>query len=172
MSRRGFIRSSDEIKFLTLYALTYVRMPLEFQRIFDICSWCDEGFGYFEFNEAFLEMIESNHLSEVEKGKYKITEKGELTAAEFHKKIPVTIRDIASVSALRVVREVNRDASIKTHTEQLAEVDFDVHLSMENVFSINFNVATKEQAQMIETKFKNNAEKIYEALLEALTKEY
>ena len=62
MIRYGFIRTKDEIKFLILTCMTYLPFPVSFDSVVDICTWCDEGFGYFELSEAFSELQDSSHI--------------------------------------------------------------------------------------------------------------
>ena len=45
MIRYGFIRTKDEIKFLILTCMTYLPVPVSFDSVVDICTWCVEGFG-------------------------------------------------------------------------------------------------------------------------------
>lgn len=172
MKRYGFIRNKNDIKFLILYALSFVKAELSFEQIFDICSWCDDGFDYFEFNEAFLELVNTSHLSEVNKGRYTITAKGQSANTEFEKSLPASVRDIAKISSLRVLKVIDRNASINTKTIAVTENDFVTSLEMEQVFSVSINVASKDHGLMLESSFKKNAEKIFEDLLNILTKEY
>ncbi len=169
MERFGFIRNKDDIKFLILYSLTFIKFPITFDNIYDVCTWCDEGFNYFEFNEAFLELISSNHLDKVDE-KFQITEKGIKTAEEFNSRLPASVKDIVHISALRVIREIHRTTHIKTKTTKISDTDYVASLEMEGVFSLNFNVASPEQGILLESHFKKNAEKIYDDFLNSLTK--
>ncbi|MFI3115476.1 MAG: DUF4364 family protein [Clostridia bacterium] len=175
MLRRGFIRSKDDIKFLILFSLTFVNFPINWDRILDICTWCDEGFDYFEFNDAFLELIKSEHLEKHIDNNHEffiITQKGIDTANAFEKRLPVSIRELASISALRVTREIRREACIVTKTTKRAENDYVVTMEMEDIFSIDFTVVSESQGKILEMQFKENAEKIYNDLLNSLVKNY
>lgn len=173
MLRRGFIRSIDEIKYLILYSLTFVKFPITFERILDICTWCDDGFDYFELNQAFLELNQSNHLEKIsieDKDHFTITEKGIATANAFEKKLPVSVRELANISALRVTREIRRDACIETSTVKRGEHDYVVNMKMEDIFSLDFMVPSTTQASILELQFKQYAELIYNDILNSLTK--
>lgn len=172
MERYGFIRGKDDIKFLILNSLSYIKFYIDFDNIYDICTWCDEGFDYFEFNEAFLELVESNHLEENDNNQFLITEKGLLTAKEFENRLPASVKDIVNMSALRVTKEIRRNTHIKAKTTKISDVDYVVNMEMEDVFSLNFNVTSHDQAALIESQFKKNAEKIYDDILNSLIKEY
>ncbi len=62
MPRFGFIREKREIKFLVLYAMTYLPFPVSEEALLDICL-CDDAFGYLEFKEALTEMVETGHIA-------------------------------------------------------------------------------------------------------------
>lgn len=173
MIRYGFIRTKDEIKFLILTCMTYLPFPVSFESVVDICTWCDEGFGYFELSEAFSELQHSNHIGKTMDGKtevFSITQKGRDTAQAFQNRLPYTVREAAEISALRVIRKIRRDAQIFTSTEKRADKDYVVEMKMEDVFSIRMNVVSPTQASLLESSFKKNAESIYQDLLSALTK--
>lgn len=175
MIRYGFIRGKDDIKFLVLYSLTFINFEMTFENIIDICTWCDDGFDYFEFNEAFLELIESKHLDKSKKDDedvFLITEKGIKTAKEFESRLPISIKERANISALRVKKEIRRNACISTKITKRDEADYVVTMQMEDIFSMDFMVVSENQGRMIEKQFKNYAEKIYDDILNSLIKEY
>lgn len=175
MNRHGFIRSKDEIKFLVLYSLSFIDFELTFDNILDICTWCDDGFDYFEFNEAFLELtvsghVEKTHVDDIDL--FIITEKGVKTSKEFESRLPLSVKELANISALRVKKEIRRNACITTRTSKRAENDFVVTMSMDDIFSMDFMVVSKTQAQLLENQFQKNAEKIYNDILNTLTKNH
>lgn len=175
MIRYGFIRTKDEIKFLILTCMSDVPFPITYDAVVDICTWCDDGFGYFELSEAFSELQDSKHIEKsIEGGKevFSITQKGLDTAKAFRNRLPYTVREAAEISALRVVRKIRRDAQVTAHTEQRGDKDFVVELSMNDVFSVRMNVVSKAQASLLEGNFKKHAEAMYQELLSILTKTY
>lgn len=175
MVRLGFIRTKDEIKFLVLFAMDLLPFPVDYEAVVDLTTWCDGGFGFFELSEAFYEMIPSGHIAElVENGKkqYEITEKGRESVRALEKQIPYAVREAAQRSALRVVRQIRRDAAIHTHVETHADNDLTVRMEMDQVFAIEMNVVNRSQSSMLERTFKENAEKIYQVLLGTLTADY
>ncbi len=172
MGRRGFIHTKDEIKFLVLYAMQYLDFPVTFASIVDICTWCDDGFSYFDLQEAFQEMLKSGHIQasagESTDMLYSITPSGCDAAQVFEKNLPAPVRESAQASALRVVRQLRRDSAISTQTTQQATNDFLVHLSMEDVFSVQMHVVSRSQAALLERNFRQNAENIYHVLLDSM----
>lgn len=172
MARHGFIRTKEEIKFLVLYATGFLPFPVDWETIIDLCTWCDQGFDYFELKEAFDEMLASGHMIEPEPGKYAVTDKGRETMELFEKNLPYTVREAAQQSALRVVQKLRRDAAITTHVEEIDAQNLLVTMTMQDVFSIQMNVVNRPQAILLERNFHQNAEKIYQILLRAMTEDY
>lgn len=175
MTRYGFIRTKEDIKFLILYAMGFLSEPVSYDAVVDICTWCDGGFGYFELSEAFYELVGTGHLLESGAGGaalYEITARGREAATVFEKKLPFTVREAAQKSALRVVRKQRRDAAVRTGVRELADNDLVVTLEMEDVFSVEMHVVSRAQASLLERNFKGNAEKMYQTLLGALIEDY
>ena len=120
-------------------------------------------------------MIPTGHIDEsTENGvkHYTITEKGREATRIFEKQLPYPVREAAQRSALRVVRQIRRDAAIHTSVTEHGEHDLTVRMEMEQVFAIEMAVVSHEQATMLERTFKNNAEAIYQKLLGVMTQEY
>ena len=175
MVRYGFIHSKEDIKFLILFAMDLLPFPVSFSTVVDLTTWCDEGFGYFELSEAFYEMIPTGHIDEsIENGAklYAITDKGREATRIFEKQLPYPVREAAQRSALRVVRQIRRDAAIHTSVTERAANDLTVRMEMEQVFAVEMDVVSRAQASMLEHTFKANAEAIYQTLLSAMTADY
>lgn len=175
MPRYGFIRTKEEIKFLVLYAMQYLDFAVDFEAIVDICTWCDDGFSYFELQEAFGEMVESGHILKTDadgEPVYAVSDMGREAAELFESNLPYSVREAAQSSALRVVRKIRRDAALTTAVETRAEHDLIVQLDMQDVFSLRLNVVSQSQASMLERNFRKHAEKIYNVLLSALIADY
>ncbi|MGO5097054.1 DUF4364 family protein [Agathobaculum sp. LCP25S3_E8] len=175
MVRHGFIHSKEDIKFLILFAMDLLPFPVSFSTVVDLTTWCDEGFGYFELSEAFYEMVPTGHIEEVPgdgEPAYRITDKGREAIRVFEKQLPYPVREAAQRSALRVVRQIRRDAAIHTAVTERAANDLTIRMEMEQVFAIEMDVVSRGQAAMLERTFKNNAEAIYQTLLGAMTADY
>ena len=175
MVRYGFIHSKEDIKFLVLFAMDLLPFPVSFSTVVDLTTWCDEGFGYFELSEAFYEMVPTGHIQEqagAGEALYSITDKGREAIRVFEKQLPYPVREAAQRSALRVVRQIRRDAAIHTSVTERTENDLTVRMEMEQVFAIEMNVVSHGQAAMLEHTFKANAEAIYQTLLAAMTADY
>ena len=72
----------------------------------------------------------------------------------------------------RVVQQIRRDAAITTSVKTVAEHDLVVDMDMEGVFSLQMHVVSQAQATLLERTFQKNAEKIYDILLDAVTRDY
>ena len=174
MARYGFIHSKEDIKFLILFAMDLLHFPVDFNTVVDLTTWCDDGFGYFELSEAFYELLPTGHIEQTpaEEPCYEITDKGREAVTIFEKQIPYPVREAAQRSAIRVVRQIRRDAAVRTAVDERAENDLTVRMEMDQVFAIEMNVVSHAQAAMLERTFKANAEAIYQTLLSALTANY
>ena len=140
MVRYGFIHTKEDIKFLVLFAMDLLPFPVSFSTIVDLTTWCDEGFGYFELSEAFYEMVTTGHIEEIpDEGEtlYAITEKGREATRIFEKQLPYPVREAAQRSALRVVRQIRRDAGIHTAVTEHGPNDLTVRMEMEQVFAVD-----------------------------------
>lgn len=172
MARHGFIRTKEEIKFLILYAAGYLPFPVDWETMVDLCTWCDEGFGFFELKEAFDELLHTGHMAEPEPDRFVITDKGRETMELFERNLPYSVREAAQQSALRVVQQLRRDAAISTEVQEVAPHDLLVTMTMEDVFSLQMHVVNQGQATLLERNFRAHAEKIYQVLLGAMTDDY
>ena len=167
----GFIHDKLEIKFLILYITARVIEPIPFDTVWDL-AMCDEGVDYFDFAECLSDLVRTEHLTLSADGLYAITDKGREATRIFEKQLPYPVREAAQRSALRVVRQIRRDAAIHTSVTEHGEHDLTVRMEMEQVFAIEMAVVSHEQATMLERTFKANAEAIYQKLLGVMTQEY
>lgn len=175
MARYGFIKTKEDVKFLILYALCYLPEAATFETLLDVCTWCDDGFGWFEFKEAFDELVATGHIAVADPcadTTYRISDKGQEALAAFHNRLPYTVREAAQRSALRVVRQAHRNAVISTHSEQIQPNDFLVRMGIDEVFALEMHAANADQASLLEKTFRAHAEEIYQTLLHAMTKDY
>ena len=167
----GFIQSELDLKLLVLYIMSRVAGPVTFLQLLEL-ALCDEGVDYFDFAECLSDLVRTEHLTLSADGLYAITDKGREATRIFEKQLPYPVREAAQRSALRVVRQIRRDAAIHTSVTEHGEHDLTVRMEMEQVFAIEMAVVSHEQATMLERTFKANAEAIYQKLLGVMTQEY
>ena len=178
MSRYGFIRSKDEIKYLILYVMNFFKDPIVMTDLTDAVM-IEEAFGQFEYMEALDELVKSEHITKTGSDSeeyYQLTFKGQASAKVFESSLPTVVRDEAKKSALRVIKHIHRDAAINTEVYQRTDGTHAVKLSMvdgdEPFFSMDILVLDKRQGSLLAENFKNNAEIIYDKILGSLLAEY
>ena len=174
MDRIGFIREKRQIKFLILYAMQCLPLPVGEQTILESCL-IDDAFGYMEFAEAFSELTESGHVAaeQGEEGKlYRITEKGREASAVFERQLPSSVRDRAMRAAMTAAAALKRDRLVSASHRRDEKGAYEVTLSMgaeeERLFSVILSASNENLCAAMENNFKKRAEKIYSLLLAAL----
>ena len=111
MVRYGFIHTKEDIKFLVLFAMDLLPFPVSFSTIVDLTTWCDEGFGYFELSEASTRWSDRAHRGEYPTKENPVRHhERDASYPHFEKQLPYPVREAAQRSALRVVRQIRRDA--------------------------------------------------------------
>ena len=176
MTRHGFVRDMDDIKFLILYVMTFLEDGVTFADLADMVM-CDGAFGYFEYAQAVHELVESEHIrTDTPQELYFITQKGRKTAEAFEKRLPGVVRETAQRSAIRVIRRLRRNATIvckeKTRSDQTQAVELAVMDGEVPVFALELMVLNEKQAQLFQENFKKYAEKIYDGIVDVLLADY
>lgn len=149
------------------------------ESVLDVCL-IDDAFGYFEFAEAFSELIENGHIEvKVRHGEkyYKITDKGLFAAEVFEKQVPLSVREKAEKAVVRVVYEIRRQASLMTDLTYRERDGMSVaHMCMgeegDEIMSLDMTVPNEYQGKRLIANFRKNAERIYNEILKALLKDY
>ena len=62
-----------------------------FEIMLDVCTWCDDGFTWFDFKEAFDELVATGHIAIADPcadTTYQISEKGREALAAFRIAFP------------------------------------------------------------------------------------
>ena len=178
MERHGFIREKREIKFLILYALSLLPVPIDETALLDICL-IEDAFGYLEFSEAFHEMLDSGHIENLSESKeklYSVTKKGRAVLAEFEKLLPASVRSLISRKCSLLVHEIKRSAGITTSMSKLISGYVKVNLSLNDgqsdIMLLSMLAPDEKQGYIIEENFKKNANKIYNRILNDLFLDY
>jgi hypothetical protein len=178
MSRHGFIRDKLQIKYLILFVLKQLKEPVSFSQLTEM-AMCDDAMDYFEFSDAAMELVKSEHVREIPDGAgsplYFITEKGRETADVCEGSLPYSVRMAAQRSILSAVSKMHRDASIKTEIhEEDGHPVFSCSLKDDTgvILTLSLATVTRSQATMLESNYKHNAEQIFNAVLSALLADY
>lgn len=173
--RYGFIRDAKDIKYLVLYCLSFMPFAVTETDILDMVL-IDDAFGYFEFSQAFHELLETRHVAAVEtdgEKEFILTPQGHEIIRDMYRELPLTVRDKAERAAMRVVMKIRRDAAIKADHSENPDGTFTVHLKVcdQHVehLSIDLMVVTQRQCAIIEENFKRSAENIYRQTIQMLS---
>lgn len=171
----GFIREEEDVKYLILFALRFFPFAIPEADLLDVVL-VDDAFGYFEFSQAFADLQKQKFVSSVEsQGEtyYLLTPQGEEIISVMADALPLSVRDKAEKSALRVIAKTRRDASIRAgHTEN-EDGSYTVTLKVcdgaAEQFSLSMMVYTPRQCALIENNFRENAEQIYSQILSTVS---
>ena len=171
MSRRfGFIHEKFEIKILILFILRHLTTAIPIDVLAEL-TLCDDGIGYFDFMECVEELISTKHIV-FENNLYSITEKGARNGEATENSIPFSVRQIASSAVATVRSSQHRDSMIKTLHKGNDDGTCTAVLSMSDglgdVIKVELYNVSEEQATKLENGFHKNAEKVYNALIEAI----
>lgn len=175
MARYGFIHDKLEIKFLILYIMSRVTEPVSLSVLTDL-TLCDDGIDYFDFAESAAELTETEHLQMTEDSLYAITEKGLKNGKVCESSLPYSVRIKADRRIAALNQRLRRSAAIQTRTIPRENGSYTVALSLndevDNILNIELMAASEEHAARLETNFRQNAEQIYNAVLDALLADY
>lgn len=178
MRRIGLIREKNEIEYLILYVMTFLKESIRYEDLADMAI-CDGGFGYFEFSDAMAELIRLGHVQVLEEGeekRYLLTETGHQAADAFSRRIPSSVRLEAGRSAARVFARIRRRSVISASHLTREDGTMAVRLALMDektpVFSFEIMVPNEQQAQLFEKNFRAHAEEMYDGMLCVLLNQY
>lgn len=171
MERYGYIHDELDLKILILYILRRLPAPIDRERLGELVLQ-DEGVSYFDYIQCLAELTDSGHSAHVEGG-YVITEKGDRNAATVESSLPYTARVRADRTMEPIIRAMNRSAMIHTSHTSLKSGGVQVELSMGDgvgeIISLRLLAASEAQAAAMEKNFRQQAEQLYNELIEKLS---
>jgi len=134
---------------------------------------CDESISYFDVTECITKLVKTKHLN-FSDNKYSLTAKGLRNGEILEKDLPFSVRTKAEEATAHISAAQNRNSLIKTNCSPNTNGGFNVQLSMSDgigdILSLDLYVASMDQADRVEKGFRKNAEKIYHAIIEVITK--
>ncbi len=170
MERYGYIHDELDLKILILYILRRLPAPIDRERLGELVLQ-DEGVSYFDYIQCLAELTDNGHSEHVEGG-YQVTEKGDRNAAAVESSLPYTVRARVDRAMEPIVRAMNRSAMIRT-AHSPAKGGVQVELSMGDgvgeIISLKLLAANEAQAETIEKNFRQQAEQVYNDLIEKLS---
>jgi len=165
------LTEKNDIKIFILYLLENINYPLDFDTINNIALH-DEYVGYFEFADAFSELLDAGHIAEEESGPnilYRITPIGSQVASELQSALTVSLRERSLKSALRFLSFKKRDAKLSGRIETREDGKYDLFCSIteknDPIMELHLVVDSLARAQKMKTNFSERPEVIYKGLL-------
>jgi len=169
--RLGFIHDKFDIKILILFVLNRLSDYVAHDTLLDIIVECDEGISYFDVSECVANLCETDHVSEKD-NKYLVTEKGRENGSIMESSLPYSVRVKAERSTSALANMQKRSSMITATHNTRSQGGYKVNLSMSDgigpVMNIELFVADEKMTAVIERKFTENAEIIYNRLLDSL----
>lgn len=173
--RHGFIREPQDIKHLILYAMKFLPFAVAEKNLLEMVL-IDDAFGYFEFAEAFSQLVEDKFVGMVEYDgakHYVLTPRGQEIIAAMYRQLPVTVRERAEEAALATITRIRREDSIRTACVQHEDGTFTVRLSVcekeREHLAIEMPALSQPQCTVMEKNFREKAETIYSTLIHLLS---
>lgn len=164
MQRLGFIHDMMDVKVLILFVMSRVGYPVNVQQIYELC-FQDDCLSYFDICTALPEMVESNHLKNVENDCYEITEKGRETAKLVEDSIAFSVRQKAENAVDRFNRKARRSSFVRTEMTQRENGDFSVVMSLDdemgNLMKLELVAPNQRQANRLSRLMEKKAEAVY-----------
>ena len=164
MQRLGFIHDMVDVKVLILYVASRSNYPMTTQDIYELC-YVDDCLSYFDVCTAIPQMVESGHLTELEDGRYEITDKGredgELTADS----LAYTVKQKAENMVSRFNRQLRRSSFVKTQVIPRESGDCSVIMALDdeagNLMTLELMAPNERQAIRLSRMFEKKAELLY-----------
>ena len=172
----GFIHKPEDIKFLILYCLKLLPFAITADDVYAMAS-VDRGFDYFEFAQAFAELVEGKHVSSVNTNPertYIISESGSQIIEVMSSRIPSSVKDKADAKAVEIIQKIRRERSIRTsHTYDETNNTYKTHLAICETgieqFAVDIVLYSERQCYLVENVFKKKAERVFGLVLDELS---
>ncbi|MEG0073201.1 MAG: DUF4364 family protein [Clostridia bacterium] len=163
-------------KIIMLYILENAKSPLTIDQIAKFCVEF-EDISYFDICDYITVLVKSDLVTEIIENNatmYAITESGNSTLNELLEIIP----GISIFSLKKLVQKemtnLKQEYTINTQTIPLKHDDYKVSCYIKDrndeLINISIYAGSKDQTRKIVSNWQNNAEDIYEKVLEMLTK--
>lgn len=167
----GFIRDRLDIQILILYILARLPYEISGEKLADLALF-DGGFTWFEYADALAALVQAEQAAE-EDGKYVITEKGRRNVGYVGGSLPYSVRAKADRLTSAAAAQMNRDRLIETDAEKTADGACSVSLRLSDgvgeVMALRLTVPDEKTAADVEERFRKNAEKLSNRIMDILT---
>jgi hypothetical protein len=165
----------DEIKLIVLYLLNELDDAYDFQTISEIIVW-DGSISYFVFSQCFDELIQSGAIEKIstsdEKDLFAISQIGRISIKEVEDSILGFVKERIMRSATRLLAFKKDGTNICSKIEPKNggyELSCSIKNKKINLLDINMYFDNKEEAELLQAGFDNQAERVYSSLLALLS---
>ena len=174
MQRHGFIHDMMDVKVLILFVTARSGYPMTAQDIYELC-YQDDCLSYFDVCTAIPEMVASGHLTELEEGRYEITEKGRQDGALTEDSVAFTVRQRAEKAVSRFNRQLRRSSFIKTRIVPKENGENSVVMSLDDetgtLMTLELVAPNQRQAVHLSKCFEKKSDIIYNLIMTELLEE-
>lgn len=180
MNDKGYSREKKGIKFLVLYILYHLREAVPVDVIAE-AAMTDSTVGYIPLMECVDEMVKSGHILRLEdeqqsQSLYCIANAGIDSLKAYGTMIRYSVREKAGSAAMAAYAKIRHKPTVKTSTVRKAERHFVTTLILsdgtDEIMHLEMLTVNEEQGAMLENKFRENADKIYNRVLTDLLQDY
>ena len=171
MDNYGFIHDKTDIKLLILYFLKDLPDVIEHEELFELCTNCDGGIGYFAYSDCTAELVAAGQITEDEIG-YAITEKGRANLDVLKSSLPYSVRSRADKLLEPAIEKLLRRAMINASYNTTGTGTY-VKLSVSDgqgaILKMDLLCGSEDQAKKIKKNFRLKAEEYYQNIIELLS---
>jgi len=168
---RGFIRTMQDVKTLTLYVLARLEQPVPMTTLYELC-FQDDRLSYFDLAIAVPELVSSGHIEQHEES-YSITELGRNDGTILESDLPLSLRSRCQEAIDRYQSELRRSehsqCSIREREDGLYDVVMTQQSAMGQLMRVELMAPNLNQARVIEQAWQTRSEAVLKAVMAALT---
>ncbi len=167
----------SEVKLIILYIIQNFAEPIDNGQITDI--FMDYAFvDYFSMQQYLDELVEM-HLVDIDKADrvrlYFLTAHGKEAYEAYIHKIPTSVREKLLKTIRAYKKRERNEADVSASYRPLNELSYMTEFSIRDsgfpLLDVRLSVGDKELAREVYQKFKENPDKLYAAILEAVLPE-
>lgn len=166
----------DQIKLIILYLLNELDDSYDFQTLSEIIIW-DGSINYFVFSQCFDELLNTGLIEKCDgetdqKAFYRISRLGKTSIEEVEGALLTFIKERIMRSATRLLAFKKDGTNICSKIEedqQGYQLVCSIRNKKINLLEIKMYFDNKEEAELLQTGFDQNAERIYSNILAQLS---
>ena len=169
----GGLINRTEIRLLVCYILKSIRQPLPGQLLQELFHY--EGLAnYFEVGQAIQDLLELQNIQLVdhEQQTYAITEEGRAAVGALQRDLPVTVREKAVKSAIRLLTRIRREEENKVEIVK-AERGYLISCTVldrgAELMTLRLMVPDEIQAKAVKEIFLDDPSSVYTGVIELMT---